>query len=884
MCFALGELGARAWHPALLLLAASVLLAALSFVAMRRSSRLALLPVGALWATVGLWCAQSAPQPISQPQLAPFADGLVRQVQGRVLRVRRLQETRPNPDRDADGASWPESGSEVEAPETTGALQVDLDLQAVEEVTPDLSRMVPLSGGVRVTLPADAGRTPRIRCGDRIELPARLRLPERFRDPGAWQYADYLLESGIGAHAGAPRPDQMRVLAAGKSTVRCQLSAAQAWAAERVTRLVRGPANRHLPHLLQLDLSDAAMLNAMLFGDRTSLGHAQRIGFERTGSFHLFVVSGMHLALVAGGLFWIFSRLRLREGFASALTLAGATGYALLTGFGVPVERALAMTTLFLVARLLQRDRNPLNALGAAALAVLVWSPGALFQASFQMTFLAILAITGIAIPLAERSFAPYLRASRQLEETWRDTSLAPRQAQTRVMLRLWGEVAQHAFGRWARPLPALVVRAGLHALELALVGLVAELVMVLPMAVYFHRATVFALPTNLVSVPLVGFLLPLSLATFAGALLSGWLALLPGAATALLLHAIRGVIESTARVRIADLRVPGPVWWVAAGAIVLWGFCCWAVRRRSSRWGWAAVASLPLGACLVLWPEPPAVTPGALELTAIDVGQGDSLLVVAPDGGAMLVDAGGPVGGVDEAAEATSRFDVGEQVVSSYLWSRRLRRLDVVALSHAHSDHMGGMPAILRNFRPRELWVGVDPDSAAYRDLLSEAAELGITVRHLHAGAVLPWKGTDVRVLAPMPAYRNPGAPRNDDSLVMRIGYGRASMLLEGDAEAPSEDAMLHAGEVGPVTLLKVGHHGSRTSSTPAFVTAAAPLAAVVSVGRGNRFGHPRPEVVERFAARGTQLFRTDRFGLTTFLLGRDGGIREVLDASNSP
>jgi competence protein ComEC len=270
------------------------------------------------------------------------------------------------------------------------------------------------------------------------------------------------------------------------------------------------------------------------------------------------------------------------------------------------------------------------------------------------------------------------------------------------------------------------------------------------------------------------------------------------------------------------------------------------------------------------------------MEVTAIDVGQGDSIFVVGPDGSTMLVDAGGPVGGVTEAAEATSRFDIGEEVVSPYLWSRRIRRLDVLVLSHAHSDHMGGMPAVMRSFGPRELWVSIDPNSEAYRALLAEAKDLGVKVRHFHAGDQLSWGGVEVTVLAPEAGYSNPREAVNNDSLVMRMQYGRSSVLLEGDAEAPSEREMVEHGRITAVTLLKVGHHGSRTSTTQAFLAAAAPQDAVVSVGRGNTFGHPRYEVVERIAASGTKLYRTDEFGLTTFLLGRDGGIREIVGASN--
>jgi len=317
--------------------------------------------------------------------------------------------------------------------------------------------------------------------------------------------------------------------------------------------------------------------------------------------------------------------------------------------------------------------------------------------------------------------------------------------------------------------------------------------------------------------------------------------------------------------------------------AVACFAFCCWAVRHRSRAYAWSTVAVLPLAAALVLWPHSPAVHPGQLEVTAIDVGQGDSLLVVGPTGVAMLIDAGGPTGAAanaENAALTVSTFDVGEEVVSPYLWSRQFRRLDVVALTHAHSDHMGGMPAILRNFRPRELWVSVDPNSDSYRALLTEASSLGIRVRHLRAGDHLKWDTLDLAVLAPTPAYTNPGPPINNDSLVLHLQFGRASVLLEGDAEAPSEHQMVSTSlinptaQFGPDTLLKVGHHGSRTSTTPEFLALVAPQDAVISVGRNNTFGHPRPEIIQRLVDAHARVFRTDQFGLTTFLLSRDGQI----------
>jgi competence protein ComEC len=839
-----------------------------------------LLPTLALWVVAGFWCSELQPGPTSQTALARYADGLSRTVRGHVVRVRELPPRELPRDRDSEPSGW-------QAAEAPPVLSFDLAADAIEEVTPDTSRLVPITGGMRVTVSGDA-HLAAPSCGDTVEFPIQLRTPERYRDPGAWQYADYLLAQGIGTQAWLRSSRHVIANAVTDRRhprwqfnlidLRCHLYAAQTWAANRMVAFSSSRPNRLLPSLLRLTPDDAGMLNAMLFGDRDRLNHTLRLGFERTGSFHLFVVSGMHVALLAGGLFWLARRLRLNRFLATFATIATTTLYALLTGFGAPVQRALLMSAIFLIARLLFRDRNVLNSVGAAVLGVLVLSPSSLFDSGFQMTFLAIVAIAGIAVPLGEWSFLPYARAARNLDALWLDAAVHPRLAQFRIMLRIVGEHLQALLGQRARLLPAKLVRWSLWALELVLIGVVAELVMVLPMALYFHRATLFALPANIFSIPMVAVLAPMALLAFVASLVSPWLAMLPAAATALMLHGITAVIAHVSHARGADWRVPGPSLVLIAIACFAWAICCWAVRH-SRKTAWLAVGLLPVMAVLVLWPEPPIVTHAALEVTAIDVGQGDSLLVVSPEGRTMLVDAGGPVGraGNASAADATSRFDVGEDVVSPYLWSRRLRRLDIVVLTHAHSDHMGGMPAVLRNFRPRELWVGIDPGSADYAALLREAADLNIVVRHLHAGDATDWGGIHIAALAPTPEYENHGPPVNNDSLVLRLDYGQASALLEGDAEAPSERAMLAAGEVHHVTLLKVGHHGSRTSTTPAFFAASSPLEAVVSVGRNNTFGHPRAEVIDRIAAAHTLLYRTDEFGLAQFLLTSDGRIREI-------
>ncbi len=861
-------------QPVVVLIGALVLLVGVWLVAMRWGVRVCVFPVLAVWVVLGMGAAGWR---VSAPVSARFTtmgDGLRREVRGRVVRVREAEPVVGGAEKDADGVAPWEMTEDLPGEQAAGqqggrgrATVVDVAVEEMEEVTREGDGMVAATGGVRMSVYGEAG----VRCGDEVEFEGRLRTPVRYRDDGVFEVGNALERDGVeltGYTSG------LRVVGTGAAGWGCRVKGAQAWASGRMMGFVASGVNGGMPRWLRLERADGEMLDAMLFGDRAGLSHALRRGFERTGTFHLFVVSGLHIALLAGVVWWGMRKLRAVRWLATLVTICAAGGYAVVTGFGQPAQRALVMVSVYLVARLLNRETDVLNALGAAVLALLVWQPGSLFEASFQMTALAIVAIGGIAVPLGEWSVLRYAKVARGVFRVWGRGEATRREAGLRLVLELWGEEVAAVVGDWGRRAPARVVTGVAWVGELALVGVVAELVMVLPMAEYFHRAAVFGVPANMLVIPLIGVLAPAGVLTFLGSLVSPWVAVVPGAVTAGLLHLVRLGIGRVNGLGAADWRVPGPVWWVGLGAVLAWVGCCWLVRR--GRWGaWVTVFVLPCVAAVVLWPEPVVYVPGRLEVTSIDVGQGDSALVVRPDGVAMVVDAGGPVGS-HGVAEVVSRFDVGEEVVSNYLWSRRVRRVDVVVLSHAHTDHMGGMPAVLRNFRPRELWVSVDTDSALYRALLAEAAELGVRVRHLAAGDALDWGGVGVEVLAPARGYGHAGAPKNDDSLVVELGYGKSRVLLEGDAEKASEAAMVASGRLTPVTLLKVGHHGSVTSSGDAFLAAVRPKDAVVSVGRRNTFGHPREEVIGRFAGLGTRFYRTDLMGARTFLLDGEGNVEE--------
>jgi len=873
LCFALGDVFALRWETTFYLAVATVLLLLLAIVGLRCAARVAIVPALGLWVAVGCWCAQIQPPIAPQQELTHYADGLSRNVRGRVVRVRMLQalpvatEAQQEPWQMEPGAWESDSGPAMES--------VDLEVQAVEEVTPDVSTMQPVQGGARVTVSGDA---PALNCGDVLEMPLRLSVPDTYRDPGAWSHAAELLGEGIGVQASV-KAAKVREVGRSPGGWRCGLYAAQTWAAGRMDALVRSRANYLLPAAARLSAQDAAMLDAMLFGDRGGLNHSLRVGFERTGTFHLFVVSGLHIVLLSGAMFWLLRKARAPEGVAVIATIVLATGYALLTGFGVPVQRALCMTAAYLLARWMAREAGALNALGAAALVVLALDPRAMFEASFQMTFLVIVAIAGIAVPLAQRWLSSWKSAVHELWLVRLDATLPPRTAQLRVRLRMFGEVFGVLLGERERDLPLWLLRGAIRGCNVLLLGVVVEICMVLPMAVYFHRATLLALPSNLVSVPLIAMLMSVAIPMFLLSLASAWLAMVPGSIAALLLHTVSAVVGHLGHAALADLRVPAPAPIAIAVACVAMLFCCWALRMRWRLWWGAGMVAMALIPLAVLWPEPPLLHPGLLEVTALDVGQGDSLLVVSPDGRTLLVDAGGPVG----RAPSPDRWDVGEEVIAPYLWSRRIRRLDAVLLTHAHSDHMGGMPAVLRDLWPRELWLSVQPgDAPDLRALLDEARQMGVRIRWFRAGDAFAWGGLQASVLAPEVGYANPRAAVNDDSLVLRLSFGKASALLEGDAEAPSEAAMVEHGRVAAATLLKVGHHGSNTSTGAAFLKAVAPRDAVISVGRHNTFGHPRFEVLERLEAAHVKTYRTDREGAETFLLSSDGGISASSPASN--
>ena len=856
--FAAGILDAHwVWHPPLLCALAALLGALLTLAALRFAERIVFLPLLLVWISVGQFSALVMPPRAASADLFHLADRLQRRVDGTVIALHPVTIKTRN-------ASF--SSAQIQQATT----QVDIAVDSVEDFDSDHSWQVPVHGGMRLTLytkPAatSASALPAFRCGQHIQFSSSLRIPDRYLDPGAWDYPAYLRQHGIDVTGSADAALIIQKSSPRAFSLPCLATAAQLWAGGRLQSIAaRSIAVTWLPNSTRLAPADANLLRAMLFGDRSDLHHSLRTVFERTGSFHLLVVSGLHVTIVIGLCFWIARKLGRSEISATAIALSVAIPYAFLTGFGPPVQRALWLSGVYLFCRILYRERAAMNAVAIAALGILIRTPTALFDASFQMTFLAIFAIAGVAAPLIESTLAPYLRGIRTASILGLDPHLPPRVTQLRVALRMWSEHLRPLIGkRWATRVPVIFSAAALRIAEALLVSFIVELAMILPMAIYFHRITLYALPANLIGLPMLGVLVPLALLMFFVSCIHATLALPFASLTALVLHAITGLVHTFSTLSSVGARVPDPPLWSILFFLLAWAFALWMIRL-TRRWRLAALAVILLGSFCPLLPQKPLLHPGVLEITALDVGQGDAIFVATPDGHTLLIDAGGPIGA---GTQSENNFDVGEEVVSQYLWSRHLRRLDVVALTHAHSDHMGGMPAVLENFQPHALWVGNNPSVPAYLALLDTAKQNGITVQSWHAGENFSFGHTAIQVLAPAAGYAPGKQPSNDDSLVLRMTTGQTSALLEGDAEARTEHAMVARG-VPASSLLKVGHHGSSTSTTADFLAAVAPSYAVISDGRNNPFGHPRISVLDALGDAHVHVYRTDTLGICSFFL----------------
>lgn len=783
------------------------------------------------------------------------------------------------------------SRADTLAPYTTGLLytvtgyvsrsgEVDASAEGYRQIVEIATEQIDRYGdvhrvhsGIRLTLYSDAPFPP-VAYGTRVQSDLQLRAAQMFRNPGAFDYRAWLKSRGLTAVASLPYAKFQTVPGRGGSRLAHVRADARASVLTHLHRLALAAPG--------MSADDTAVLSGITFGEQSAIPRTTREDFQRTGLYHLLVVSGMNVAIIAIAIFWAVSkiarRLRFADAVATVATASFAVIYVALTDLGAPVTRALIMALVYLVARFIYRAASSLNAVGAAALAIAAWDPSAIFDASFQMTFLSVFAIVAIIAPVIEQRFSSYRHALHDLHSTSRDFALLGDASEASVVqFRIDMRMIALRLERLLRSRRAstfllqTVVRCALLTVEALTLALLMQFVLALPMAIYFHRVTWTALAANSISVPLMQALMPLALLALLCTYGPLWIAKVPAFATAVALHALHALVTRLGALRLADARIAQPPLRSTALFILLLALSWMIVEGRARLRWWCSIAALSLAIAfsVMLAPARAESNAAALEITAIDVGQGDSLLVVTPDGKRLLIDAGGPAGMNISSGDA---FDYGEQVVAPYLWQRGIDHLDCVAITHGHSDHMEGVAAIIRDFHPRELWIGTLPHSAMYEQIRQDALANGTTIRAYHDGDHISFGATSIDVLAPSAERRAVYAASNDDSLALYIRFGNATALLAGDAERATE--ALIAAHHPRAEFLKIDHHGSSTSTTPELLDAVQPRWSVISVGAHNRFGHPTPAVLERLAAAHVRTYRTDLDGATTFLLASDGSM----------
>ena len=508
----------------------------------------------------------------------------------------------------------------------------------------------------------------------------------------------------------------------------------------------------------------AALLGGLLLGERTDLPPDVHAAFRQAGVYHVLAVSGFNVALLAGAVWTVLRGAGGSRRVAAVTAAVAVLGFAAVVGPQPSVVRAALMAVLVLTAAVVEREASVVNSLALAALAILAVRPGDLHDPGFQLSFAATAGI--VAAPMPRGAVACALAVS------------------------------------------------------------VAAQLAVLPITLtHFNQLSTIGVVANLAVVPLAAAATILGLLAVSASAVTDWLASAGFGAVWPVLLALRGAVAAAAAVPGAVLHLPAP----SATAIACYAgglvaaVCAWQLTAGRERRLLAAAAIVLLTAAVGVWSWPMvAPATGRLRVTILDIGQGDAIVIEAPDGRAMVVDAG--TGG-------PWRLDIGERVVAPFLWNRGILSLAATLVTHADADHAGGMSAVHRLFDVRDRW---------------------------DAPTARPFGGAWITPLDAVTASPRP----NDHAIVLRVELGLASILLASDIEAAAERALVERGAPLGATVLKVAHHGAAGSSTPPFVTAVRPAIAVVSVGARNAYGHPNAGALGRLAATGAHVYRTDRDG----------------------
>lgn len=562
----------------------------------------------------------------------------------------------------------------------------------------------------------------------------------------------------------------------------------------------------------------ASVLQGILLGDRSGISTALEDAFNRTGTSHILVISGYNLTIVAA-LFGGLGRRATWPWRRTLSVLAGITAYTLLVGAGPSVVRAALMAGVVILGRALRRPAHPLNSLALAALTMTAFNPLALWDRGFLLSLAATLGLVLYAGPLQERISA-------------------------------W--LAQHA--------PAGPIRAAGDTINAVLAPTLAAQSLSLPLLVlWFGQLSPVTLLANTLVLPAQPpLMISGGLATLAAMI---WLPLgrlLAGIPWVLLTWTVDSV-ATLAQLPYAVIPLAPPlglVW--AYYALILtatWWFSQDTATRQALQVRLVApptrLWALPMGlVAMAVWSAGGAQPDGRLHVSFLDVGQGDAIFIVTPHGHQVLID-GGP-------EPDLLLHELGRRMP---FWDHSL---DLVVLTHPHADHLTGLIPLPRRYDLEAVIDNGTRASGSLGDAWAQALQAGHGVRLLKASVGMRIQlEPDVSMTVLSPGLL-PTADVENDSVVIRLVYGRASFLLTGDIGADAERALLASGQPLTSTVIKVAHHGSASATTPAFLDAVNPQVAVISVGADNRFGHPAPQTLARLAGR--RLLRTDERGTIEF------------------
>jgi competence protein ComEC len=541
-----------------------------------------------------------------------------------------------------------------------------------------------------------------------------------------------------------------------------------------------------------------AVLEAMLLGERGRMDVETTAALQRSGLFHLIAISGAHIGIISVLFFSVLRFFRVPKR-VSYFVLAGLLlFYSLLVEGRASVFRATIMALAYLLSRLLWRESRLLNTISGSAFLLLLSNPFYLFDMGFELTFAATLAII-----LFYRRFLDLL---------------------PRLPLRLS---------------------------ELFAVSVTAQLGVLPLLAVSFNRVTFAALVLNFPAIPLIGVVMGAGFVFLAASPLCAGLASLMAPGLKLLVDIFLWIACSLDSIPVASYRLPGP----RTGVVIGYYFFLLLLLARPRFKGQKPLTAFlfaAFGLTLVTSPFPPRFSP-SLRVTFLDVGQGDSILVEFPGRKKMLIDGGGVPDG---------RFDIGENVVSPFLWQLGIKRLDYLVLTHAHPDHLNGLLSVARNFGVTEFWESLSPQNSPAYAAIKKTLAKSCSGKRVFRGFERREGPVEIEVLHPEPSAPLERRVSNDDSLVLRLTQDGQSILLASDVGSEAErDIALCFPDIRS-RVLKSPHHGSRTSSTEEFLAAVEPEVVIISAGRGNSYGVPHPEIIERYRAAGARILRTDRDG----------------------